>query len=117
MMYGCSSGKGSVVVHVHVATEQRGIGHHDPTADTTVVCDMGTGHEIAVTADGRETLFFFRGAIDGDSFAKDIVVTDLDAGVTTLPAEVLGSRPDYHARKELVVFSYGDPFGERNVVY
>ena len=117
MMHGCASGKGGVVVYVDMATKKGGIRHDHPTAHPAVVRDMSTGHEITVAADGCQPLFFFRATINGYSFAKNIVIADLDTSVASLVAQVLGCRSDYHAREKLIVFSYGDPSGERDVVH
>ena len=117
MMNGRSSRKSSMVVHVDVAAEERGIGHHNPAADAAVMCNVSTGHEITMAADGRQTFFFFSPPIDGYSFAKHIVVTDLDAGVAPLVAQVLGGGSNYHAGKKLIVFSYGNSPSECDVVH
>ena len=116
-MHGCSSGKGSVIVYVDMATKKCGIGHYDPAADAAVVRDMRTGHEVTEAANSRKSFFFFRAAINGYSFAEHIMIADLDTGVASLVAQVLGCRSDYHARETLIVFSYGDPAGERDVVH
>ena len=78
MVNGHGAGKRGVVVDVDVAGQQRAVGDDDVVAQLAVVGDVAAGHQEIVVADAGDAVFLFRGAIDRDALADDVVVADDD---------------------------------------
>ncbi len=72
-----------VIVDVHVPRQGRGVGHDAAIAHHAVVRNVGVGHQQIVVADGRDALVLNRAAMDGDEFADDVTVADLQSGRLT----------------------------------
>ena len=92
-------------MNVDVTAQQRGVGDHDVIAQPAIVGHVAIGHQVVMTADGSETVLFFRGAIDGHAFADGVVIADRDAGIAAAIAQILGLGADDHIRIDVVVFA------------
>ena len=81
MVHGHGAGKRGMVVDVDVSAQQRAVGDDDVVAQLAIVGDVAAGHEEVVVAHAGDAVFFFRGAVDGDALADDVVVADDHPGV------------------------------------
>lgn len=93
------------IVNMHVPAEQNAVDQNHVIEDPAVVRDMTIGHEQIVVADAGDSVFLLGTTIDGDSFAKTIVVADRDFRIGILPTDILRIAPDHGIRPEAVVAS------------
>ena len=91
------------IVNMHMAAEQNSVDQNHVVKDPAIVSDMTVRHEKIVITDTGDSVFFLGTPIDGDAFAKAIVIADYDFGIGILPADVLRVAPDHGIRPEAVV--------------
>ena len=90
-----------MVLHGHVPGQRRDVGHDDVVAQRAIVRDVAVGQDVIVRADARD-LAVAGGAVDGDVFAKGVVVADFRARDAALPFQVLRLQPDAGERKNFI---------------
>ena len=117
VVHGRASTQRSVVVDMHVATQHNVVGHDDPITDFTIVGHMAASHQIAVTADGGDSVLFFRGAVDGDRLAKDITVADDDLGGGPLVTKILRFSTNHNTGEKVVLAADGTVPCQRDVIF
>ena len=83
---------------MHVAAQQRAVGHDDVVAQLAIVGHVAAGHQEVLVADPRDAVFFFAAAIDRHAFADDVVVADDDLRVAAGVADVLRLAADDDVR-------------------
>ena len=93
-----------VILHRHVAGQRRDVGHDDVVAERDVVRDVAVGQDVIVRADGRD-FAVAGGAVDGDVFAKGVVVADLRARDAALPFQVLRFQADAGERENFILLA------------
>ncbi len=74
VVHGRAAGKAGVVVDVHMPAQQGAVGDDDVAAQLAVVGHVAAGHEEVVVAQAGDAVFLFRGAVDGDALADDVMV-------------------------------------------
>ena len=94
-----------IVAHNDVAGKGGIVGKDAFAAHHTVVCNMDVGHEEVVGADDRAP----RGggaAVDGATFAYDVVVADFAGGVFAIEFQILRYGGNDGAGEDMAVFAY-----------
>ena len=66
---------------------------------------MRVGHDESVIADAGDAAAFFSASTDGDGFADDVVVADLEADVLSFKGDVLWFEAESGKRKDAVVLA------------
>ena len=105
MMDGYSRGKRHLVLDVDMPTEQGVVGNSHMIANSTVVCHVGTCHQVAVIAERGDTLFLGSCAVDRNTLPQGVVVTDDHFGSFTTEGEVLWLGTQYRTSVEMVVLA------------
>ena len=95
------------VVYLDLSCHLGGVGHDDIIVQYAVMGYMAVRHdEVVVTNHG---LAFAGGtAVNGDTFAKAVVVAYLDGGVLTGELEVLRNSTNDSAREDVVTFTHAN---------
>ncbi len=106
-----------MVVNVDMAGQQGVIGDNDVIAQLAVVGNMAAGHKEIMTADPGKSILFFRGPIDSDALADDVVIADDDFGIAAAIAYVLGIAADDGPGIDMVVTSDGNVSHQGNAVF
>ncbi len=83
--------------------QRRHVGHDDVVAQRDVVRDVAVGQDVIVRADARD-FAVAGGAVDGDVFAKGVVVADFGAGDAAFPLQVLRLQSDAGERENFISF-------------
>jgi hypothetical protein len=90
-----ASPENRVVPHVDIAREEAIVGHHIPITHANIVTEMHSRHE-EVAAPDMSGASFLRPPVDGNVFAKSVVVADDDlAGYRAAVVEVLWRGTDH----------------------
>jgi hypothetical protein len=101
LMNGNRPGNESAIANRDTPGEQTRIGEDDIVADPAVVADVTKRHEKVSVSDSR-CRAFCAAAMDGDSFANDIVVSDFNEAHTGLEFEILRLSADHHGFRDAV---------------
>ena len=80
--------KNRMIFHDHMSGQPGKSGHDDVIAQNAVVRDVYVGEEQIVGADDGGVAVV-GGAVDGNGFAEDVVVANLEAGDSAFPFQVL----------------------------
>lgn len=99
------AGNDGSIMDMNMTAEQHAVNENYVVEDSAVVGHMAVGHEHIVIADACDVIFFFSTAVDGHTFAKNVVIADDDLSLRFLPADILGISPDHAARPEAIVLS------------
>ena len=104
-----------VIAHLDVARERTVVRKHHRVADVAIVPDMAVGQKISAMTDPR---FAFGGgaAIDGNEFAKCILVADLEIGRFALVFQVLALLADRAVGMEFIPRSCFGGAAERDMM-
>jgi len=86
---GAKRGQYCVLFHDDVSRKCGTIYEHGVVADLAVVSDVRVGHDEGVVSDAGDAAALFRASTDGDGFADDVVVADLEADVLSFEGDVL----------------------------
>lgn len=97
-----------------MAGEQHSVGEDIVRTEVAIVSDVATGHEEIFVADDR-VLLEFGGSMNRDVFAKDIAMTDAQAGWGSGVFKILGRIADDSSGVELVSVADGGVSGEIDV--
>lgn len=88
LMHGGNASDDGAVFHGDVASKGSDVGHHNVIAELAIVRDVGVGEEVIVRTN-YSSITVVGGAVDGDVFAKGVVVADAGVGGATGMFEVL----------------------------
>ena len=111
------AGKRGVIVDVDVSAQQRAVGDDDVVAQLAIVGHVAAGHEEVVVADAGDAVFLFRGAVDRDALADDVIVADDHLGFAAAVADVLRLAADDHAGIDVVALADGDVAHQGDAVF
>ena len=78
VVYSDATAEGCVMFDADVSAEHDIVCGDDAIFDDTIVGDVACRHEIAVVTDRGNAKVFFGSAVNGNSFAKDVAVSDND---------------------------------------
>src|SRR5882757_2361224 len=101
-MHGRISRDNGIVVHMDMSAQQNTIRQNRVTEDVAVMSDVRIRHQEISIAYPSDAVFFVGTAIDGDSFAKEIIVTDFNACRAALIAKVLWFGTDDRAGEKAI---------------
>src|SRR5713101_8107077 len=96
------AGQNHVVSNLAMAPDHRAIGEDAAIADEAIMRDMAIGHEVIVTADTSGP-GVGGAAMDGDAFAKDVVVADFQTSRLSLVLQMLWPFTQYRASEDQVL--------------
>lgn len=81
LVYDGKTAEPNVIAYLYVAAEIGDIGHDDVIADTAIVRDMRVGHNAVMVADHGNSAALLGASVNRAEFVKDVVVSDLEAGL------------------------------------
>ena len=94
VVYGTERANYSPFFDDDMAAQSCGIGKDDVAPDYAIMRNVGVGHDQGMAANARQPSALGGAAIDGDKFADDIVVADLEASRLAAVAQVLRGKSD-----------------------
>lgn len=112
-----STGKRRVVFDQYVPAEHGAVGNDDVIAHRAVVSDMAATHEVTVVTNRRDSAIFFCAAIDCDTFANDIIVTDANFRGFSAVTDILRLAADDRTRVNVIKFTKRCVAFDRYVVF
>ena len=110
-------GKRSVIVNVNVSGQERVVGDNDVVAQLAVVGHVAAGHEKIMVADSGKAVLFFRGPVDGNALADDVMIADDHFGVAASIADVLRFAADHSAGINVIVTADGHMAHQGDAVF
>ena len=113
-MHGCVAGEKRTIKNRDVTREQNAVGKDDAVVDVRIMADMNIRHDEVVRADDGFSVGL-GGAMNGDVFAKDIVVADAGARGRAVVLQILRRITDDAARVELILGSDSQQAREINM--
>ena len=101
LMHEASAGNKNRVANGHVAREQGAVGKDDAIPNNRIMPDMGPGHKQVARTD-RRWFAGVVGTVDGDVFAKNIVVADDHPGWIAGKTDILRQIANHGSSVKLV---------------